>query len=50
MRRDHEIFAAVDAGDGDLAVDRWRAKLDEALAYMVDQLESARHLSPAPRP
>jgi DNA-binding GntR family transcriptional regulator len=49
LRRDSEIVAAIDDGDGDLAVERWRAKLDEALTYMVDQIGSARHLAPRGR-
>ncbi|CCH80209.1 hypothetical protein BN12_790038 [Nostocoides japonicum T1-X7] len=35
VRRDHELFAAVDAGDLDGAVESWRAKMDESASYML---------------
>ncbi len=41
VRRDHELFAAVDAGDLDGAVESWRAKMDESASYMLQLLEDA---------
>jgi DNA-binding GntR family transcriptional regulator len=40
---DEQIFAAVDAGDGDLAATLWQRKMDDARAYMLGQLTSTAH-------
>jgi DNA-binding GntR family transcriptional regulator len=45
LARDRRIFAAIDAADEQAAVERWRAKMDDAAAYMLEQLQTAR---PAP--
>ena len=45
LRDDRAIFAAIDAGDGELAVERWRAKIDAAATYMLGQLPAG-----GPRP
>jgi DNA-binding GntR family transcriptional regulator/transposase len=37
-----QIFAAIDAGDEDAAVERWRSKMDDAVAYMLRQLQNTR--------
>lgn len=42
--QDRAIFTAIDSGNGDLAVERWRAKLDEAQIYMFDRMAEADHL------
>jgi hypothetical protein len=44
--RDREIFAAIDDGNGDLAVERWRVKLDEAQVYRFDRMAEAGILQP----
>lgn len=50
VTRNRAILAAVDAGDDELAAERWREKMDEALAYMLDQVEALRvTLRRAPR-
>jgi DNA-binding GntR family transcriptional regulator len=38
LDRDREIFQAIDEGNGDLAAERWRVKLDEAMAYMFERM------------
>lgn len=38
--RNRAILAAVDAGDDERAAQAWREKIDEALAYMLEQVES----------
>jgi DNA-binding GntR family transcriptional regulator len=47
VTRDHQIVAAIDEGNGQLAVECWRTKMDEAVAYMVEQLETAYRRRPA---
>jgi DNA-binding GntR family transcriptional regulator len=42
LRDDREIFSAIDAGDGDAAVERWRIKMNDAVAYMLGQVGSAK--------
>jgi DNA-binding GntR family transcriptional regulator len=49
LREDRGIFSAVDSGDGEGAVERWRTKMDDAGAYMLGQLASARR-APGTRP
>jgi DNA-binding GntR family transcriptional regulator len=41
VTRDHQLFATIDEGDRQLAVECWRDKMDESLAYMVEQVEFA---------
>lgn len=48
VERNRAILAAIDEGDEDLAAQRWREKLDEALAYMLDQVEAVRDARRAP--
>jgi DNA-binding GntR family transcriptional regulator len=42
VERNRAILAAIDEGNDDLAAQRWREKIDEALAYMLEQVESVR--------
>jgi DNA-binding GntR family transcriptional regulator len=42
VARNGAILAAIDEGNDDLAAQRWREKIDEALAYMLEQVESVR--------
>lgn len=42
VKRNSALLAAIDEGDDELAARRWREKLDEALAYMLDQVELLR--------
>ncbi len=49
LRDDRAIFEAIDAGDGDVAVERWRTKIDDAATYMLGQLPAARPLPRSPR-
>jgi DNA-binding GntR family transcriptional regulator len=42
VNRNRAILAAIDDGDDELAAQSWREKLDEALAYMLEQVESMR--------
>ncbi len=42
---DRAIFEAIDTGDGEVAVERWRRKIDDAATYMLGQLPATR-----PRP
>jgi DNA-binding GntR family transcriptional regulator len=37
IRDDQAIFAAIDAGDGAAAVELWRAKMNDAVTYMLGQ-------------
>ncbi|CCG02566.1 FCD domain-containing protein [Blastococcus saxobsidens] len=45
VRDDRALFEAIDSGDADAAVHRWRIKIDDAAAYMLGQLPA-----PGPRP
>jgi DNA-binding GntR family transcriptional regulator len=38
VRDDRAIFEAIDAGDGEVAAERWRVKIDDAATYMLGQL------------
>ncbi|SNS14640.1 DNA-binding transcriptional regulator, GntR family [Geodermatophilus saharensis] len=49
VRDDRAIFEAIDAGDGEVAAERWRVKIDDAAAYMLRQLSATRS-RPARRP
>jgi DNA-binding GntR family transcriptional regulator len=49
LRDDRGIFDALTAGDAEAAVERWRTKMDDAAAYMLGQLSSARR-APRTRP
>ena len=42
LRDDRLIFAALDAGDGEAAVERWRIKMNDAMAYMLGEVGSAK--------
>ena len=42
VARNRAIAAAIDDGNDELAAQHWREKIDEALAYMLDQVESLR--------
>jgi DNA-binding GntR family transcriptional regulator len=42
VRDDRAIFEAIDAGDGEVAAERWRVKIDDAAAYMLGQLSTTR--------
>jgi DNA-binding GntR family transcriptional regulator/transposase len=42
VARNQAILAAIDEGNDELAAQRWREKIDEALAYMLVQVESTR--------
>jgi len=42
VARNRAITAAIDDGDDELAAQQWRQKIDEALAYMLEQVESLR--------
>jgi DNA-binding GntR family transcriptional regulator len=42
VRDDRAIFEAIDAGDGEIAAERWRVKIDDAAAYMLGQLSTIR--------
>jgi hypothetical protein len=42
VARDRAIIAAIDEGNDEVAVQQWREKIDEALAYMLQQVESLR--------
>ncbi|MBP2329211.1 DNA-binding GntR family transcriptional regulator [Kibdelosporangium banguiense] len=42
VRDDQRIFAAIDAGDGEAAVELWRIKMNDAVAYMLAQLPSGK--------
>jgi DNA-binding GntR family transcriptional regulator len=46
LDRDRRIFAAIDAADEQAAVEEWRAKMDDAAAYMLEHLRTARPRSP----
>jgi DNA-binding GntR family transcriptional regulator len=46
LDRDRRIFAAIDAADEQAAVEQWRAKVDDAAAYMLEQLQTTRPRSP----
>jgi len=46
LDRDRRIFAAIDAADEQAAVEQWRAKIDDAAAYMLEQLQRTRPRSP----
>jgi DNA-binding GntR family transcriptional regulator len=46
LDRDRRIFAAIDAADEQAAVEQWRAKIDHAAAYMLEQLQTTRRRSP----
>lgn len=56
VTRDRAILAAIDEGNDELVAQRWREKIDEALAYMLEQVESVRvarrdpHVTPRRRP
>jgi DNA-binding GntR family transcriptional regulator len=41
VERNRAILAAIDEGNEELAAQRWREKIDEALAYMLEQVEAA---------
>jgi DNA-binding GntR family transcriptional regulator len=41
VTRDHQLFAAIDEEDRQLAVECWREKMDESVAYMIEQVEYA---------
>jgi DNA-binding GntR family transcriptional regulator len=45
LRDDRAIFEAIDSGDGEVAAERWRVKIDAAASYMLGQLAATR-----PRP
>jgi DNA-binding GntR family transcriptional regulator len=47
LDRDRRIFAAIDAADEQAAVEEWRAKMDDAAAYMLEQVRTTRPRSPA---
>jgi DNA-binding GntR family transcriptional regulator len=47
--RNRALLAAIDAGDDDLAAQRWREKIDEALAYMLEQVDALRVARPGAR-
>jgi hypothetical protein len=40
--RNRALLAAIDEGDDELAAQCWRDKMDEALAYMLEQVEAVR--------
>ncbi|SES68132.1 FCD domain-containing protein [Geodermatophilus poikilotrophus] len=42
VRDDRAIFEAIDTGDGEVAVERWRRKIDDAATYMLGQLPATR--------
>jgi DNA-binding GntR family transcriptional regulator/transposase len=42
LMENRQIFAAIDAGDADAAVEQWRSKMDGAVAYMLRQLQNTR--------
>ena len=42
LDRDRRIFAAIDAADEQAAVEEWCAKMDDAAAYMLEHLRTAR--------
>jgi FCD domain len=42
VERNQAILAAIDEGNDELAAQRWREKIDEALNYMLEQVESLR--------
>ncbi|HWM01047.1 MAG TPA: FCD domain-containing protein [Actinophytocola sp.] len=41
VERNRAVLAAIDEGNEELAAQRWREKIDEALAYMLEQVEAA---------
>jgi DNA-binding GntR family transcriptional regulator len=41
LRDDRAIVEAIDSGDGELAVQRWRVKIDDAATYMLGQLAAS---------
>jgi DNA-binding GntR family transcriptional regulator len=45
LRDDRALLEAIDAGDGGVAVELWRVKMDDAATYMLGQLSAVR-----PRP
>jgi DNA-binding GntR family transcriptional regulator len=49
VARNRALLAAIDEGNEELAAQRWREKIDEALAYMLDQVQSA-HATRRARP
>jgi DNA-binding GntR family transcriptional regulator len=49
VARNRALLAAIDEGNEELAAQRWRKKIDEALAYMLDQVQSA-HATRRDRP
>jgi hypothetical protein len=40
VERNRAILAAIDEGNEDLAAQRWREKMDEVPAYMLEQVEA----------
>ncbi|SDL74830.1 DNA-binding transcriptional regulator, GntR family [Geodermatophilus siccatus] len=42
LQDDRAIFEAIDSGNGEVAVERWRVKIDDAATYMLGQLEATR--------
>ena len=46
LDRDRRIFAAIDTGDEQAAVEQWRAEVDDAAAYVLEHLQRTRPRSP----
>ncbi|WP_222269804.1 FCD domain-containing protein [Modestobacter marinus] len=49
LRDDRAIFEAIDSGDGEVAVERWRVKMDDAATYMLKQLSATRSAPRSPK-
>lgn len=48
VERNRALLAAIDEGDEELAAQRWREKIDEAHAYMLEQVDAAHDVRRAP--
>jgi DNA-binding GntR family transcriptional regulator len=42
VTRNKALLAAIDEGNNELAAQRWREKMDEALTYMLEQVDAVR--------